>query len=229
MHRLSMQQFYGAAETPAPSTLEAWLARYAAWASAFAAELLLLVGPRGARVVLIGLLSWIVVTTLALTSIPAATSQPERAARIEAGQRVAAPLTAEGAERASSSWAAVEPVVPRASSMSLVFPALAPPNAVVPSSAAPPAAVPAVPSPIAAWVAPVAAVQETSNAPAVQVVDSRGPILTGPWGGPLNTTGQDIYSCSDFETWEQALAVFLNSGPGDPNGLDSAGSGVPCS
>lgn len=55
------------------------------------------------------------------------------------------------------------------------------------------------------------------------------PITSGPDGGPLNTAGADVYDCEQFGSWAQLLAVFLNSGPGDPNRLDTLQTGNPCS
>ncbi len=96
-----------------------------------------------------------------------------------------------------------------------------PPPATPPPTAAPtstPAATP--PS------TPTATPAQTP--PAVQVVGSGGAVITGPRGGPLNTRGVDLYNCNDFANLEQLLAVFLASGPSDPNRLDPHRTGSPC-
>jgi len=53
-------------------------------------------------------------------------------------------------------------------------------------------------------------------------------VTSGPGGGPLDTAGANLYNCTDFETWEQAVAVFRASGASDPNLLDTDGNGIPC-
>lgn len=68
----------------------------------------------------------------------------------------------------------------------------------------------------------------SATVPAIQVIGPHGPVLTGPRGGPLNTGGVDLYNCIDFTSPEQLLAVFLASGPADPNHLDPQHSGAPC-
>lgn len=55
-----------------------------------------------------------------------------------------------------------------------------------------------------------------------------GTVLTGPRGGPLNTRGADLYNCNDFTSLEQLIAVFIASGPTDPNHLDPLHTGSPC-
>lgn len=49
-----------------------------------------------------------------------------------------------------------------------------------------------------------------------------------PTTNPLDTRGQDIYNCDDFEKWEEARALYEASKPGDPNRLDENGNGIPC-
>ncbi len=39
---------------------------------------------------------------------------------------------------------------------------------------------------------------------------------------------RDLYNCRDFETWEQAQAVFEANLPGDPNHIDMDQDGVAC-
>ena len=45
---------------------------------------------------------------------------------------------------------------------------------------------------------------------------------------PVVTDGQDLWSCSDFSTWEQAQAVLEANQPSDPNRIDSNGDGIAC-
>ncbi len=78
-------------------------------------------------------------------------------------------------------------------------------------------------------------VEPVDEAPPVQGGDTWnvGPsgeriYFAGPGGGPLDTAGQDLYDCHNFETWAQALAVLQASGPGDPNLIDTDGNGTPC-
>ncbi|HJM88084.1 MAG TPA: hypothetical protein QF624_00460 [Dehalococcoidia bacterium] len=47
-------------------------------------------------------------------------------------------------------------------------------------------------------------------------------------GEPIVTRGLDLWNCSDFETWEQALTVYEANLPNDPNLLDFLNTGVPC-
>lgn len=119
------------------------------------------------------------------------------------------------------------------------------PSATTPRGAATPATVvaagpppPAPTTPTAPAVSPTPTPLPTSTPtstatpaqtpPAVQVVGGGGVVLTGPRGGPLNTRGVDLYNCNDFATFEQLLAVFLASGPSDPNHLDPLHTGSPC-
>lgn len=65
--------------------------------------------------------------------------------------------------------------------------------------------------------------------------------LNGIWGtsdfswkrqrsGEKSTDGDctvDTYSCSDFDSYQEALRV-LNACPGDPHNLDDNGDGKPC-
>jgi hypothetical protein len=44
----------------------------------------------------------------------------------------------------------------------------------------------------------------------------------------LDTNGADLYNCGDFDTWEEANAVFQANLPGDPNKLDNNDDGIPC-
>jgi hypothetical protein len=44
----------------------------------------------------------------------------------------------------------------------------------------------------------------------------------------LNTGGRNVYNCSDFATYAQALAVYTANLPGDPNDLDRDNDGIPC-
>jgi hypothetical protein len=44
----------------------------------------------------------------------------------------------------------------------------------------------------------------------------------------LNTHGQDLYNCSDFATYAEALAVYQANLPGDPKRLDADHDGIPC-
>jgi LysM repeat protein len=47
-------------------------------------------------------------------------------------------------------------------------------------------------------------------------------------GRSLVTHGLDLWSCSDFESWEQAQSVYEANLPGDPNLLDGDRNGVAC-
>ncbi len=107
-------------------------------------------------------------------------------------------------------------------------PTPAPEPAAAPPSFAPPT--PAVPTPGTPPARPQASASPapTASAPAVQVLGANGAVLSGPRGGPLNTGGRDLYNCSDFTSLEQLIAVFLASGPADPNRLDPQRSGSPC-
>jgi hypothetical protein len=72
-------------------------------------------------------------------------------------------------------------------------------------------------------------VDAASAPPVLQIIGAQGLITAGPRGGPLNTQGADLYDCSDFSSFEQMLAVFIASGLDDPNRLDPAKTGMPCS
>lgn len=48
-----------------------------------------------------------------------------------------------------------------------------------------------------------------------------------PAAQPLRNN-RDLYNCRDFETWEQAQAVFEANLPGDPNHIDMDSDGVAC-
>lgn len=48
------------------------------------------------------------------------------------------------------------------------------------------------------------------------------------FGLPVRTEGQDLWDCTDFETWEQAKLVYDANRPQDPNILDFFLTGVPC-
>lgn len=45
---------------------------------------------------------------------------------------------------------------------------------------------------------------------------------------PLDTNGENLYSCFDFATWQEAQAVYEASLPGDPNYIDSDNDGIAC-
>ncbi len=45
---------------------------------------------------------------------------------------------------------------------------------------------------------------------------------------PLDTNGENLYSCHDFETWQEAQAVYEANLPGDPNYIDSDNDGIAC-
>lgn len=47
-------------------------------------------------------------------------------------------------------------------------------------------------------------------------------------GAALDTAGVDLYNCRNFASWEQAQAVYLASGPGDPNRIDTDRDGTAC-
>jgi hypothetical protein len=129
-----------------------------------------------------------------------------------------APATPGATPRATPAAASAtsEPVRPPTLSAGPPPPVFAPP----PPPVAPPS--PQLPAPSTPSATPV------STPPAVQVVGPAGVVLTGPRGGPLNTRGADLYDCRDFTSLEQLLAVFLASGPADPNRLDPGRSGAPC-
>jgi len=54
------------------------------------------------------------------------------------------------------------------------------------------------------------------------------PPVAQPTPNPLNTGGADRYNCADFAAWRDANAAFQANRPGDPNGLDTDGDGIPC-
>ena len=70
----------------------------------------------------------------------------------------------------------------------------------------------ATPTPSATPTAAPTARPTATAVPAVQYVPS----------------ANDIYSCRDFDTWEQAQAVYEASLPGDPNHIDMDEDGVAC-
>jgi hypothetical protein len=45
---------------------------------------------------------------------------------------------------------------------------------------------------------------------------------------PWFTNGQNLYNCSDFDSWEQAQAAYEANLPGDPNYIDGDGNGRAC-
>lgn len=45
---------------------------------------------------------------------------------------------------------------------------------------------------------------------------------------PLDTNGENLYSCYDFATWQEAQAVYEASLPGDPNYIDTDHDGIAC-
>jgi len=49
-----------------------------------------------------------------------------------------------------------------------------------------------------------------------------------PSTSELSTSGRDLYSCRDFDSWEQAQAVYEANLPGDPNHIDMDQDGVAC-
>ena len=49
-----------------------------------------------------------------------------------------------------------------------------------------------------------------------------------PMPHPLSTNGQDLYNCASFGSREEAQAVFEANLPGDPNHIDTNGSGIAC-
>jgi hypothetical protein len=52
--------------------------------------------------------------------------------------------------------------------------------------------------------------------------------LAAPATSRLNTHGANLYNCSDFSTYDEALAVYKANLPGDPNDLDRDNDGIPC-
>ncbi len=54
------------------------------------------------------------------------------------------------------------------------------------------------------------------------------PEVLRDFDGPIVTGGRDLYSCHQFDSWEQAQAVYEANLPGDPNRIDSDANGVAC-
>lgn len=52
--------------------------------------------------------------------------------------------------------------------------------------------------------------------------------IVAPASSRLNTNGANVYNCSDFGTYAEALAVYKANLPGDPNDLDRDNDGIPC-
>lgn len=135
-----------------------------------------------------------------------------------------APITEESAQanaEAMEAARAAEPTV--APATATTTPTATPTEAVTPTSTstATPTSAPATPTPAASTATPSA----TAAAPAPL---SQPRITSGPGGGPLDTAGVNLYNCSDFTSWEQAVAVFRASGSGDVNQLDTDLNGIPC-
>ncbi|MFN8638520.1 MAG: hypothetical protein U0360_03480 [Dehalococcoidia bacterium] len=137
------------------------------------------------------------------------------------------PVVAAGPPPSSAKSAPSTPApTPRTTATPVPSPAppVAPPALPVEPPAATPAATPtATPTPSS-----TPAPSVTPAGESVQVVGPNGTVITGPRGGPLNTRGADLYNCSDFTNFEQLIAVFIASGPSDPNHLDPQHTGSPC-
>lgn len=178
-------------------------------------------------------------------SVPTATPAPQSAAATEALSPLAGPPPTATATPSPSATPSSSPIPTRAAQTTLPAvavsstpralptPTVPPEPTAAPPSFGPPTPVVSTPASTPVREAPRQSPSPTATpsgatAPAVQVIGANGAVLTGPRGGPLNTAGLDMYNCNDFTSLEQMIAVFLASGPSDPNRLDPQRNGSPC-
>lgn len=169
--------------------------------------------------------AWLAATVFALVSLPADALPPsgERVAELETnvdGLVAAIGLLGGGAGATHDDGPPLTPAFPVAGAEPAMTATAAPTReaAMTPTEAASPFV----------FATPLALATATPSAGATPSPLSQPRVTSGPGGGPLDTAGANRYNCTDFDSWEQAVAVFRASGEADPNLLDTDGNGIPC-